>query len=79
MNDLLLELIGVFGSGHELTPHLSREETLPKSRGPRSLQTRVSAKSVAAMPLNFDYEQRQSVEERVRSLPLGSWLAGPVL
>ena len=36
-NDLLLELIGVFGSGHELTPHLSREETLPKSRGPRSL------------------------------------------
>ena len=42
-NNLLLELIGVFGSGHELTPHLSREETLPKSRGPRSLQT-VSAR-----------------------------------
>ena len=36
-NDPLPQLIGVFGSGHELTLHLSREETLPKSRGPRSL------------------------------------------
>ena len=37
-NDLLLELIGALGSRHELTPHLSRKETLPKSEGSRSLQ-----------------------------------------
>ena len=73
-NNPLLELIGVFGSGHELTPHLSREETLPKSRGPRSLQCFsscgflvVSGWVFPVVQFMFDLTPNAVVEHRVES------------